>query len=202
MSSGCLTNVSLLEFLRGGGSGVTCVKNVVIGQIVYDVINNPVDIKLATNVSYHYRFEMATIETMNLPAVLNFVDEVERALKRIQVQRLNILLRYLYATKVSEAFAETVRDTCYGCEIDHPSQLQHTCLDPEVALGPEQWYFLHDQAVQSVEKSYLIALFVESAHLLKYDTTLINIDSTLEEIRQCWERTDYKQLDRDLEEEI
>lgn len=49
--------------------------------------------------------------------------------EELKIQRfLKQTLDFLYARTVLELLNEVVKDNCYGCEIDHPSQTQHTCL--------------------------------------------------------------------------
>lgn len=37
-------------------------------------------------------------------------------------------LNFLYARSILGVLDDVVKEHCYGCEIDHPSQTQHTCL--------------------------------------------------------------------------
>lgn len=37
-------------------------------------------------------------------------------------------LTFLYARTVLELLRDEVKENCYGCEIDDPSQMHHTCL--------------------------------------------------------------------------
>lgn len=34
----------------------------------------------------------------------------------------------LYAQTILETLYDVVKENCYGCEVDHPSQVQHTCI--------------------------------------------------------------------------
>lgn len=47
-------------------------------------------------------------------------DKVERYFKDI--------LQFLYARVILEQLNYVVKENCYGCEVDHPSQIQHTCI--------------------------------------------------------------------------
>ena len=47
-------------------------------------------------------------------------QKVERFLKHT--------LDYLYARTILELLNDVVKENCYGCEVDHPSQVEHTCL--------------------------------------------------------------------------
>lgn len=48
------------------------------------------------------------------------VDRTDRLMRHI--------LKYLYARMVLDLLPHVVIENCYGCEVDHPSQVQHTCL--------------------------------------------------------------------------
>lgn len=37
-------------------------------------------------------------------------------------------LQFLYARTVLEILPKVVTESCYGCDVNHPSQVQHTCL--------------------------------------------------------------------------
>ena len=37
-------------------------------------------------------------------------------------------LDYLYARTILDLLNDVVKENCYGCEVDHPSQVEHTCL--------------------------------------------------------------------------
>ncbi|CAG2217197.1 unnamed protein product [Mytilus edulis] len=37
-------------------------------------------------------------------------------------------LKYVYARMVLDCLPDIVKEHCYGCEVNHPSQIQHTCL--------------------------------------------------------------------------
>ena len=47
-------------------------------------------------------------------------QKVERFLKHT--------LEFLYARTILELLNDVVKEHCYGCEVDHPSQVEHTCL--------------------------------------------------------------------------
>lgn len=47
-------------------------------------------------------------------------DKIERYLKHT--------LQFLYARVILELLNDVVKENCYGCDVDHPSQAQHTCL--------------------------------------------------------------------------
>ena len=56
------------------------------------------------------------------------------------------------ARHVAGGFAELSKLRCYGCEIDHPSQLQHDCLLPDDILIDMHF----DEAVDKVNSTAVI----------------------------------------------
>ena len=47
-------------------------------------------------------------------------QKIERFLKHT--------LDFLYARAILDLLDDVVKENCYGCEVDHPSQMHHTCL--------------------------------------------------------------------------
>ena len=35
---------------------------------------------------------------------------------------------FIHAKALTSHYGEVVRDSCYGCEVSHPSQHQHSCV--------------------------------------------------------------------------
>lgn len=135
--------------------------------------------------------------TLNLPELLNYSDEIERNDKKVEVHRLKSLLRYLYATKLEIEFSNQLRKECYGCEIGHPSQLQHSCLDPEVSWEPERLVFMYVNAENVLNKAYLKAHFLETAGILKLNSRLLDIDEELSNIKEVWETAGFTEMDQE-----
>jgi len=73
------------------------------------------------------------------------------------------LARYICLKVFDEKYAEFVRRTCNGCVVDHPSQNQHVCMDPDddtVAFWCEEvWNDLSDH--------YIYVIFVQALVELK-----------------------------------
>lgn len=44
------------------------------------------------------------------------------------VMIMNSYFDFLYAKALYECLSITVKRECYGCEVDHPSQVQHACV--------------------------------------------------------------------------
>ena len=131
----------------------------------------------------------------------NITVEIKRADKQTTIkERLKVLLRYVYAVKVESEFRKKIREECYGCETDHPSQLQHTCLEPEISWGPGHRIYLYTEAEYAVSKGYLEALFVETGNILRLDSNLIDFRTVLKEILESWETENFKQIERDIDD--
>lgn len=125
-----------------------------------------------------------------------FTDEVEKVEKITMVEELRDLLRYLYAEQLMKAHRLIVESRCEGCKIDHPSQTQHMCLYPDSDPYALSLYGLSES---SLNKTYLKALFIETANILWLNYKLIDIDRTLREFLQCWDATDFQDVDRSLD---
>ncbi len=44
------------------------------------------------------------------------------------VSLLESYFEHIYAKALIEVFPENIKENCYGCVVDHPSQVQHYCL--------------------------------------------------------------------------
>jgi len=124
-----------------------------------------------------------------------FTDEVDKMERITMVEELRDLLRYLYAEQLLKSHRLIVKAQCIGCQIDHPSQLQHLCIDPDNDPYARSLYGL---AESSLNKSYLKAVFIETANILWLNYKLIDIDRTLQEFLQWWDATDFQDVDRSL----
>ena len=74
---------------------------------------NLIVLKWVASLSDIYSLEAVAMNTMEDP-------KFERYLKHA--------LLFVYAKTVVELLPIVVMDNCYGCEVDNPSQTQHTCL--------------------------------------------------------------------------
>jgi hypothetical protein len=41
---------------------------------------------------------------------------------------MNSYFDFVYAKALYECLGDVVKQECYGCEVDHPSQVQHSCI--------------------------------------------------------------------------
>lgn len=55
----------------------------------------------------------------------------------------------IFAVEIVDLLSEIVYEQCYGCSVDHPSQVQHSCI-METPLTHMWMYF--DLAVEKVNK--------------------------------------------------
>jgi hypothetical protein len=57
------------------------------------------------------------------------VDAMDTYYEGQNVERfLKHTMEFLYARTILELLNDVVKENCYGCEVDHPSHVQHTCL--------------------------------------------------------------------------
>lgn len=113
-------------------------------------------------------------------------------------QDLRQLLRYIYAEQLILTYQNlTVMPKCNGCKIDHPSQWQHSCIDPAGHLVST----LYGIASASLDEGRLKAIFAEAANSLGLDYRQIDIESTLHEYLECWEATGYRDIEKNRNED-
>ena len=48
--------------------------------------------------------------------------------ERTRVSWMQCMYDFIYARALTSHYGEVVRDSCYGCEVCHPSQHQHSCM--------------------------------------------------------------------------
>ena len=70
----------------------------------------------------------------------------------ITIDYLVIEIKKTLARHIACGVAELSKLRCYGCEIDHPNQLQHDCLLPDDVLIDMHF----DEAVEKVNSTALI----------------------------------------------
>lgn len=44
------------------------------------------------------------------------------------VMIMNSFFDFVYAKALYECLGHVVKQNCYGCEVNHPSQVQHSCI--------------------------------------------------------------------------
>ena len=103
------------------------------------------------------------------------------------------LLRYIYAEQLILTFRSLAAEvTCNGCEIDHPSQWQHSCIDPDSHLVST----IYKLAAARLNKGRLKAIFLEAAEKSGLDCQHIDLESTLREYLDCWVATSFQDIER------
>lgn len=71
-----------------------------------------------------------------------------------------------FSRKVLEKIKELTQQHCYGCEVDHPSQTQHSCL----MLSEMEHFFLYRKdAFKSVLQNDIMYVWEESICLSKLE---------------------------------
>ena len=123
-----------------------------------------------------------------------FTDEVEQLEINMSRDDLRQLLRYIYADQLILAYQSLAVSECQGCKIDHPSQHQHSCIDPDVQQIP----ILYGLVAEQLDKGRLKAIFAEAAQILWIDYKHIEFERTLREYLKCWEATNYQDIEKSL----
>ena len=83
------------------------------------------------------------------------------------LSRAKDILMYVFGKELQTQFRSVVEDRCNGCQIDHPSQLQHSCL----WLEDDDWEVdsILEEALSKVDISYVKALSLETAKILHFE---------------------------------
>uniref|UniRef100_K1R7T6 Uncharacterized protein n=1 Tax=Magallana gigas TaxID=29159 RepID=K1R7T6_MAGGI len=104
----------------------------------------------------------------------------------------------IFAVEIVDLLSEIVYEQCYGCSVDHPSHVQHSCI-METPLTHMWMYF--DLAVEKVNKEIvkekwlreIIALNISDSAKVKRDATkwierhVPNTESWREEVTKMCE---------------
>lgn len=86
-----------------------------------------------------------------------------------------------------------VRENCIGCQFDHPSQKQHSCVKPQTdSLAP----ILYSIALNRVDKHNLRLLFIEAARNLFLDYRFMSFQQSTSELEYYWKEIDWSDLER------
>ena len=95
----------------------------------------------------------------------------------------NILLMesyfdFLYAKALQEGLNDVVSKNCYGCEVDHPSQVQHSCL----MLDEEQHIDVYFEELQvGVKQDEILLAWMEVVDDLDISPEIIG----MQKLKMC-----------------
>ena len=90
-------------------------------------------------------------------------QKVERFLKHT--------LDFVYARTILGLLDGEVKENCYGCEVDHPSQVQHTCLMWSKA---EQLDAYFDIIFQKIKYEYIVMVLRKEVEIMDIPTDYKN----------------------------
>ena len=106
----------------------------------------------------------------------------------LEKNRANDILIFIYGEELQSQYNKEVKEQCHGCRRDHPSQREHLCLH----LDDDDWEIevILKDALAKVDISYVKALCVETANILKVDVTwlLTFFDQLIKGLETQWEQ--------------
>ena len=70
---------------------------------------------------------------------------------------LYVQLVFAYADHMAEVLGEAIKELCYGCSVDHPSQKEHdVCVMMEME---ERVYHCYRKCLELVNEDYIMEAF-------------------------------------------
>ena len=107
----------------------------------------------------------------------------------LEEHRSNDILTYVFGLELQKQFNAIVHEHCNGCQIDHPSQLEHMCL----WLEDDDFFEVDEiltEALAKVDIAYVKALYVETANVLRLDISwpLNLFDQLIKGHKKQWEQ--------------
>ena len=70
---------------------------------------------------------------------------------------------FLYARTVLELLNDVVKENCYGCEVNHPSQVHHTCL---MWTSAEHLDVYFDLAFNKIKQEDMVKKFKKEVEIM------------------------------------
>jgi hypothetical protein len=84
---------------------------------------------------------------------------------------MEIALHFSYAQAMVENANCIATRRCYGCEIDHPSQREHSCI---MLSGEERLDYYGDEALESLDEEELLTQWRASVQTVYKDNVTVN----------------------------
>jgi len=100
-------------------------------------------------------------------------QKVERFLKHT--------LDFLYARTILDLLNDVVKENCYGCEVDDPSQVHHTCL---MWTQIEHLYIYFDLVYDKIKYDDIVVKFRKEVEMM--DITLGYKNSILDQFEDWY----------------
>ena len=128
-------------------------------------------------------------------------DEINAIFKAEERKRLTSLTHYVLAKTLLDLVQPLIVAECYGCQVDHPSQLHHICLDPDPSCDFTINY-LYEKGLDSIDKTEVVDL-VKAAQ--RHSQIGVHPTSPEFDIHQCisekieeLKQTEFRTLESDL----
>ncbi|XP_046570070.1 uncharacterized protein LOC124278400 [Haliotis rubra] len=126
----------------------------------------------------------------------NFAMPLPKEMKtEKQRQDFNDILDGYYIAALRDGIEMRIKENkcpCSGCEIDHPSQREHTCLYPKSYSSEVAWYF--DEVLKSLSHEDLFRKAKDS--FTNHVNTVANYDPTPFHEDETWVRENYLTSER------
>lgn len=87
-----------------------------------------------------------------------------------KVMLMDSYFDFMYAKAMHECLPTIVKENCYGCEVDHPSQLQHACL---IYDHEESIYMYFDELLSAVNEDSILLSWSEIVDALEISPEVV-----------------------------
>ena len=106
----------------------------------------------------------------------------------LEKNRVNDILIYVFGEELKKQFHSAVKEHCYGCQTEHPSQLHHLCLyleDDDSEVDD-----ILREALAEIDITYVKAVYVETAGILNLDVnwSLTIFEHLIKGLQNQWEQ--------------
>ena len=79
---------------------------------------------------------------------------------------------FMYAEALHHYFPTIVRQNCYGCKGNHPSQLQHSCI---IYDDEEHIYMYFDELLSAIDEDSILLSWSEIVDTLEKSPELVPV---------------------------
>ena len=109
-------------------------------------------------------------ETHNVP-----IDHCSQT--RTSVMLMNSYFDFMYAKALLSVKDTTIKRSCHGCEIDHPSQRQHDCIMRMDNEDAEEYYidFYFDDILKAVDESVILQAWEDIVRISNISSAMIDL---------------------------
>lgn len=99
------------------------------------------------------------------------------------VMLMNSYFDFIYAKALCEVKSMTVRKHCYGCQTNHPSQIEHDCIMKTHENDEEEIEFYFENMLQEVNEMDIIRSWLDIMSISNISQDVINLHKQVIESR-------------------